>query len=76
MIRWINRIVAAMLISLVRMYQLAIAPIMPTVCRFHPSCSHYFIEAVRLYGPWQGTARGLHRIWRCRPGSPGGYDPP
>lgn len=76
MISWINRIVAAILIALVRMYQLAIAPVMPAVCRFHPSCSHYFIGAVRLHGPWRGTLKGLHRIWRCRPGVPGGYDPP
>lgn len=76
MIAAINRVAAILLISLVRIYQVAIAPVMPAVCRFHPSCSHYFIEAVRLYGPWKGAGKGLNRLWRCRPGCPGGWDPP
>lgn len=76
MIRFIRGFFSTLLISLVRVYQVAIAPILPTVCRFQPTCSHYFIEAVKIHGPWKGTLKGLHRIWRCRPGVPGGYDPP
>ena len=45
-------------------------------CRFTPTCSHYFIGAVRKYGPCRGALRGVLRICRCNPFHPGGYDPP
>jgi putative membrane protein insertion efficiency factor len=60
----------------VRMYQVCLRPLFPSVCRFHPSCSEYFIGAVNLYGPWLGTWRGVCRLCRCNPWHPGGYDPP
>ena len=60
----------------VRSYQICLRPILPTVCRFHPSCSEYFIEAVQKYGPVRGAAKGVYRICRCNPWHPGGYDPP
>jgi putative membrane protein insertion efficiency factor len=49
---------------------------LPAVCRFHPSCSEYFIEAVQKYGPLRGAYRGVKRICRCNPWTVGGYDPP
>jgi uncharacterized protein len=64
------------LIAIVRGYQLLIRPLLPPACRFQPSCSQYFILAVRKHGPVRGTARGLWRIVRCHPWNPGGYDPP
>ncbi len=60
----------------VRSYQICLRPLLPTVCRFHPSCSEYFIEAVQKYGPVRGAAKGVYRICRCNPWHPGGYDPP
>lgn len=63
-------------ILLVRGYQLTISPLIGPVCRFHPSCSHYFIQAVEKYGLLKGGWKGILRIFRCHPGHPGGYDPP
>jgi putative membrane protein insertion efficiency factor len=60
----------------VRMYQVCLRPVLPSVCRFYPSCSEYFIQAVELYGPWRGAWRGVRRLCRCHPWHPGGYDPP
>ncbi|MFZ4467931.1 MAG: membrane protein insertion efficiency factor YidD [Pirellula sp.] len=45
-------------------------------CRFSPSCSQYMIEAIEKHGPIRGALKGIWRICRCHPGSPGGYDPP
>jgi len=67
---------AAFLISGVRCYQICLRPILPAVCRFEPSCSEYFILAVRKYGPISGACRGTYRICRCNPFNRGGYDPP
>ena len=63
---------AAFLVAGVRCYQICLRPVMPAMCRFHPSCSEYFILAVHKYGP----VRGAYRICRCNPFNRGGYDPP
>lgn len=81
---WIGRlllsavgwILSFVLIAAVRIYQWTISPLLGPVCRFHPSCSQYFILAVKKYGPIWGTLKGLYRITRCHPWNPGGYDPP
>lgn len=64
------------LILPVRFYQVVIGPLLPKVCRYYPSCSEYFILAVHKHGPCVGCAKGLWRICRCNPFTPGGYDPP
>jgi putative membrane protein insertion efficiency factor len=69
-------LLTALLVALVRCYQVILRPILPSVCRFTPSCSEYFILAVRKYGPFRGAWKGLGRICRCHPWHPGGYDPP
>ena len=75
----INRIVripGLVAILLVRLYQLLISPFFGRTCRFHPSCSQYYILAVRKYGLVRGSWKGTARICRCHPWNPGGYDPP
>lgn len=65
-----------LLVGAVRVYQLCLSPLLPRACRFYPSCSQYFILAVRKFGPLQGSWKGVCRICRCHPWHPGGYDPP
>jgi putative membrane protein insertion efficiency factor len=65
-----------LLIALVRVYQWTLSPLVGRNCRFQPTCSVYFIEAVRKYGAIRGAFRGVLRILRCNPFHPGGYDPP
>jgi hypothetical protein len=64
------------LIGLVRLYQIFLSPLLGRHCRFHPTCSSYFIQAVQKYGPFKGSLRGIWRICRCNPFNPGGEDPP
>ena len=64
------------LILPVRFYQIVLGPMLPKLCRYHPSCSEYFIQAVDKHGPCKGCAKGLWRICRCGPWTSGGYDPP
>jgi putative membrane protein insertion efficiency factor len=75
-VRWIVNAPAFMLVTLVRLYQWLLSPLLGQRCRFYPSCSEYFIGAVRKYGAISGTLRGIWRICRCHPFHPGGYDPP
>ena len=72
----IGSFLTAFLIGGVRFYQTCLRPLLPAACRFYPSCSEYFILAVRKYGPWRGAYRGMKRICRCNPWTTGGYDPP
>jgi putative membrane protein insertion efficiency factor len=67
--------VGKLLIAIAKFYQRAISPHMPPACRYVPSCSEYFVEAVRRKGAWRGFWLGLRRVLRCHPFHPGGYDP-
>jgi putative membrane protein insertion efficiency factor len=69
-------IACAVLILPVRVYQIAIGPLLPRVCRYEPSCSEYFIAAVEKYGPARGALKGACRICRCHPWGSSGFDPP
>ena len=63
------------LIAIVRGYQRYISPAFPRHCRFMPTCSHYAIEALQIYGALKGMALTIWRILRCNPFCRGGYDP-
>lgn len=65
-----------LLIASVRLYQVTLSPFLGRQCRYHPTCSHYFIGAVEKYGALRGSWKGVLRICRCHPFRPGGYDPP
>lgn len=56
-------------------YRRWISPTLPARCRFHPSCSSYALEAVRVHGAVRGGWLSLKRLGRCQPFHPGGFDP-
>ncbi|HTO98821.1 MAG TPA: membrane protein insertion efficiency factor YidD [Myxococcales bacterium] len=63
------------LLALIAAYRYLISPVLPQACRYHPSCSQYALEAVRLHGPLLGPWLALKRLLRCHPWAPGGPDP-
>lgn len=63
------------LVLLVRAYQASIGPMLPSACRYFPSCSAYAIEALEKHGAIRGAWLAAKRIARCHPFTPGGYDP-
>ena len=69
-------VAARVLIALIRVYQLTLSRLLGPSCRFHPSCSRYTAECLRLHGALRGSYLGLRRLLRCHPWNPGGYDPP
>ncbi len=75
-LKLLAKLPSLLLIGLVRLYQLFLSPFLGGQCRFRPTCSHYFIEAVEKYGAISGSWRGIRRILRCHPFHSGGYDPP
>jgi putative membrane protein insertion efficiency factor len=75
LIRWIRSLLVFVLIVPVRIYQWAISPWLPRSCRYHPTCSEYAIEALRIHGPLTGLLLGTKRILSCHPWGGQGYDP-
>ena len=65
----------AILIALLRIYQLFISPLLGNHCRFYPSCSQYAREAIEQYGVLRGGWLAIRRLLRCHPWHPGGVDP-
>jgi putative membrane protein insertion efficiency factor len=63
------------LIALLKAYRFAISPLYGQVCRYHPTCSAYALEAVTVHGSIKGTWLAVRRVGRCHPWAAGGYDP-
>ncbi len=63
------------LIGAIRFYRRALSPRKPPVCRFHPTCSAYGLEAIQRHGARRGGWLLLRRLVRCHPFCRGGYDP-
>lgn len=63
------------LIGLLKAYRLFISPLYGQVCRYHPSCSTYALEAIQRHGSARGSWLALRRLLRCHPWAAGGYDP-
>jgi uncharacterized protein len=69
----LSRAARGLLIA-VRVYQAFFSALMPSACKFYPSCSHYAAEAVRIHGARRGSWLALRRVLRCHPFTPGGVD--
>ena len=61
--------------ALVRAYRYFISPLLPPACRFHPGCAVYAEQALRDHGVLRGGWLTAHRLCRCGPWHPGGFDP-
>jgi len=65
----------------IRGYQIIISPVIHAVggpgtgCRFTPTCSAYFLQAVETHGLLRGGWLGIKRIFRCHPWGGSGHDP-
>jgi putative membrane protein insertion efficiency factor len=66
--RWI-------VIRALRAYKLCLSPLLPSACRYYPTCSEYMRDAVEKYGAAKGIWMGVRRLARCHPLHSGGFDP-
>jgi putative membrane protein insertion efficiency factor len=64
-----------LIVFLLKAYKRGISPLLPSACRFYPTCSVYMLEAVEKYGAGRGVWMGLKRLSRCHPLNEGGFDP-
>jgi len=66
---------ARLMIFCIRLYQHTLAAVLGGQCRFHPTCSAYWMEALETKGALRGSWLGIRRLMRCHPFHPGGVDP-
>ena len=66
---------ANILTALLRIYKRWLSPLLPSACRFHPTCSVYMRLAIEKHGASRGLWMGLRRLSRCHPLCAGGLDP-
>ena len=71
----ISNIVSNCFILIIRFYQIFISPLNGNNCRYHPTCSAYFIKSLQIYGPIKGFVLGVKRISKCHPWGGKGFDP-
>ena len=71
----LRKIILFPFIFLIRFYQVVISPILPSACRFEPTCSQYTLEALKIHGLFKGGFLGAKRILSCNPWGKRGYDP-
>ncbi|MDD2751924.1 MAG: membrane protein insertion efficiency factor YidD [Candidatus Omnitrophica bacterium] len=63
-------------VRLIDFYQRHIRVFLPPCCRFWPSCSEYYKQAIIKYGIIKGGLKGTGRLLRCHPlNKNAGYDP-
>ena len=62
-------------IFLIKIYQRTLSRVLPSSCRFYPSCSEYGVQAIQKHGVFKGGWLTIKRIGRCQPFHSGGYDP-
>lgn len=69
-----KRLLAAILIAPIRIYQRFISPAFGPRCRYYPTCSEYAVQSLRELGPVRGSILAAWRLLRCNPFSHGGVD--
>ncbi|MBL9117271.1 MAG: membrane protein insertion efficiency factor YidD [Verrucomicrobiaceae bacterium] len=74
-------LVKALICLFLRFYQRIISPMIHFIggpgfgCRYQPTCSQYFMEAVIHHGALKGSWLGFKRLSKCHPWGGQGYDP-
>ncbi len=65
----------SLLMAILRGYKLLISPLLPSACRFEPTCSQYAAQAIAKHGAIRGVSLAAGRLLRCHPWGPSGFDP-
>lgn len=74
-LRILKKFIGYVFLIPIYIYRYGISPFTPASCRHTPTCSEYFIDAVKIHGPFRGSWMGIKRISRCHPWGTHGYDP-
>jgi uncharacterized protein len=65
----------SLVLAALRGYKRYLSPVLPSACRYVPTCSDYAMEAVERNGVIRGGAQAAWRFMRCNPFGGHGLDP-
>lgn len=71
----VNKLLSAIFVGIIKIYQGAISPYLAPSCRYTPSCSQYGIEAIKKHGSLKGGFLTMKRFLSCHPLGGHGHDP-
>ena len=70
------KIIANILIGIIKIYKMIISPYLAPSCRYLPTCSDYTIDCLKTFGLIKGLFKATKRILSCHPFSKReGFDP-
>ncbi|MCF7792869.1 MAG: membrane protein insertion efficiency factor YidD [Candidatus Cloacimonetes bacterium] len=69
------RIFNKFMLLLIGFYRRLISPMLPSSCRFTPTCSSYSYQAFQKYPFFKALWLSVVRILKCHPFHSGGDDP-
>ncbi|CAA7398112.1 unnamed protein product [Spirodela intermedia] len=72
----VNDLGVKVALSMLKFYKREISPLLPSSCRYVPTCSEYSMQAYKKYGVAKGTILTAWRLCRCNPLGGSGFDPP
>ena len=74
-----SRFITFLIVHIVKLYKFFISPFFVNKCRYLPTCSEYFLDAIETHGLRKGLYLGFKRIFSCHPikvlGGNSGLDP-
>ncbi|WP_258099956.1 membrane protein insertion efficiency factor YidD [Marinoscillum pacificum] len=70
-----KNVIRKLFILPVLFYQYSISPLLPSTCRYTPTCSNYAKDAIMKHGVFKGGWLAIKRIASCHPWGGSGYDP-
>lgn len=66
----------SLILTMIRLYQKYLSPILGNQCRFYPTCSSYAMLLFTYYPMYKALPMSIWRIMRCNPYNKGGIDYP
>lgn len=69
-----KKIFSFLFVLVILIYQKVISPILPSTCRFTPTCSEYGKQVIIKHGPLKGGILAIKRIFKCHPWGGSGED--
>ncbi|MDA7810548.1 membrane protein insertion efficiency factor YidD [Flavobacteriaceae bacterium] len=70
-----RRIIVYPFLLIIKFYQIIISPLLPSTCRYSPTCSEYTKLSLIKYGIIKGSILSFKRIIKCNPWGGKGFDP-
>tara|TARA_B100000886_G_C20354238_1_gene462282 strand:+ start:522 stop:785 length:264 start_codon:yes stop_codon:yes gene_type:complete len=70
----LENLIINFLLFLIRIYKIFLSPHLGQNCRYHPTCSSYAQESLKIHGLKKGVILSVKRISKCHPLGGSGVD--